>query len=140
MTGPGFSHKGTDSQVWGSFLPCSSLNSPVSSLLSGAMTLASSSPFSFPYPVPHPPEVMPTLGHCLGTDPHTVSHLTWEEFVSCPPDLGMLVSHFALGSAHLVHGSLCVLPCHLCTPHFPEYTCGHTTVGTSRMKHLWIAA
>ena len=97
-------------------------------------------PFFLLLPSPIPPEVMPTLGHLLGTDPHTLSHLTRGEFVSCSPNLGMLVAHFALGSAHLVCVSMCVLLCHLCTPHSLEYTHGHTTVGTSRMQYLWIAA
>ena len=74
-------------------------------------------PFFLHLPSPIPPEVMPTLGHRLDTDPHTVSHLTWEEFVSCPPDLGMLVSHFALGSAHLVCGI-----CTICVPLTPRST------------------
>lgn len=57
----------------------------------------------------HPPEFRPTLGHLLGTDPHTLSRLTRGELVSCPPELGMLVDHFALGPAHLVCVSVCVL-------------------------------
>lgn len=57
---------------------------------------------------------MPTPGHLLGTDPHTLSRLTWGELVSRPPDLGMLVDHFALGPAHLVCAGVCVCVCTVC--------------------------
>lgn len=59
---------------------------------------------------------MPMLGHLLGTSPHTLRHLTWGELVSCSLDVGTLVAHFALGSAHLVCASVCVYCCAICVP------------------------
>ena len=138
--GPGLSHKGTD--FWRPV--ASPANSgPRSPWPPGGVLIpASWSLPSFPTQL-HPLEFMPALGHLLGIEPHTLSCLTWGELVSCPPDLGMLVDHFALGPAHLVCASVCVCVyclCHLCTPHSLEYTRGHTTVGTSRMQYLWTAA
>lgn len=82
------------------------------------MIQASSELFFLPLPSSIPPELMPMLGHLLGTDLHTLSRLTWGELVSCPPDLGTLVGHFTLGSAHLVCASVCVCVycCAICVP------------------------
>lgn len=50
-------------------------SSPRSGLSAGLQVAWPSWPFSLPHPVP-PTEFMPTLGHLLGTDPHTLSRLT----------------------------------------------------------------
>lgn len=53
-------------------------SSPKSGLSAGLQVVWPSWPFSLPHPVP-PTEFMPTLGHLLGTDPHTLSRLTRRE-------------------------------------------------------------
>lgn len=100
--------------------------------LGGVVIQASSELFFLPLPSSIPPELMPMLGHLLGTDLHTLSRLTWGELVSCPPDLGTLVGHFTLGSAHLVCASVCVYCCAICVPlSLP----GVTLVGTLQWGH-----
>lgn len=55
-------------------------------------------------------------GHVPGAGPHTVRHLPWGQLASCSPDVGTLVAHSALGSAHLVCASACVYCCAICVP------------------------